>query len=204
MSCDYSQVSSTLKVIRWDEVNEDLGSDVRGIVNDRTTVNGRYSLRQTPGNADLVISKPGRNDSGRRFRCQIQKSDGAFIISRDAAILTVYYLDQPLVTASKSIVDEGQPVTMTCNKPDSDPVPNNITWYKNGKALNTIYISKFTTSARNSLEIHIEAATADDGGYYTCKAESDQFKGKDGKTSAQFELRVIEYCTYFTLCFILS
>ncbi|XP_033116073.1 hemicentin-1-like [Anneissia japonica] len=182
--CNYSQVTNTPLAIIWKEVN-DTGEAI--IVNNKDTVNGRYSLRTTPGNADLVITKPVRSDTQKRFQCQILTKSGESINS-NLSILTVYYLDEPVLSASASSVYEGKPVTLTC-KPDGDPHPS-ITWYKDGQALSTTDSTRFTTS-EGALEIHIEATNAADGGLYMCKAESDPFRGEDGKTSNQIDLKVI-------------
>ncbi|XP_033109056.1 uncharacterized protein LOC117110459 [Anneissia japonica] len=104
-------------------------------------------------------------------------------------------LDEPVLSASVSSVYEGESVTLTCSKSDGDPDAS-ITWYKDGQALSTIDTNRFTTS-EDALEIHIEASSAADGGRYTCKAESDQFRGEEGKTSNQIELKVI----YLTITF---
>ncbi|XP_033115180.1 junctional adhesion molecule A-like [Anneissia japonica] len=185
--CDYSQVNETPLSVIWNEVNESGETNTNIIVNDVMTVNGRYSLRKSPGNADLVITKPVRNDTERRFKCEILLQRRKFIQS-DPSMLTVYYLDEPVLSASASSVYEGESVTLTCSKPDGDPDPS-ITWYKDGQALSTTDTTRFTTS-EDALEIHIEAATAADGGRYTCKAESDQFR-EEGKNSNQIDLKVI-------------
>ncbi|XP_033119052.1 hemicentin-1-like [Anneissia japonica] len=192
LSCDYSKVNSTLNIIRWDEVNNAGATLIPGIVSDKMMVNGRYSLETQPGKANLVVSKPGRNDSGRFFQCQIRIANGDYIHSPYPANITVYYLDEPVATASASIVNEGKSVNLTCSKLDGDPVPNSISWYKDGQALNVTDTSIFTTS-EDELEIHIKFATSADGGLYTCKAESDQFNREDGKTSAPFNLTVNKY-----------
>ncbi|XP_033118333.1 hemicentin-1-like [Anneissia japonica] len=191
--CDYSQVTYAPLAIIWKEVNY---TGEASIVNNKDTVSGRYSLRTTPGNADLVITKPVRSDTQKRFQCQILTTSGGSINS-DLSILSVYYLDAPVLSASVSSVYECKPVTLTCSKPDGDPHPS-ITWYKDGQALSITDSSRFTTS-EDALEIHIKAATAADGGRYTCKAESDQFRGKDGKTSNQIDLKVIYIAITFEL-----
>ncbi|XP_033115045.1 hemicentin-1-like, partial [Anneissia japonica] len=189
--CNYSQVTNAPLAIIWKEVNY-TGEAI--IVNNKDTVSGRYSLRTTPGNADLVITKPVRSDTQKRFQCQILTASWESINS-DLSILSVYYLDEPVLSASASSVYEDESVTLTCSKPDGDPHPS-ITWYKDGQALSITDSSRFTTS-EDALEIHIKAATAADGGRYMCKAESDKFRGKDGKTSNHIDLKVI----YLTITF---
>ncbi|XP_033123417.1 uncharacterized protein LOC117122063 [Anneissia japonica] len=172
IACDYSQVTNTPRVnIRWYEVNE-ARLFISEIVNHVKTVNGRYSLGITPGNAELIIAKPVRNDTNKRF----------------------LYLDQPVLTASKSRVYEGESAILTCTKRDGDPVPS-ITWYKDGQALSCTTDTSRCTTSEDALKIYIEAAT--DGGRYICKAESDQYRGEDGKTSNQFDLKVIHLTITF-------
>ncbi|XP_033118990.1 hemicentin-1-like [Anneissia japonica] len=191
MPCDYLKDRSELQIIKWDEVNEDGGIIVSGIVNDVKTVNGRYTLRtRKNGKADLVIAKPVRNDNQRRFKCEIQLFDqDKYIFSDHPSVLTVYYLDAPVLNSSTSIAYEGQAVTLTCSKPDGNP-PSNTTWYKNGQELNTTDAIRFTES-EDELEMLIENATGDDSGNYTCKSESDQFKSEKSKSSYQIGLKVM-------------
>ncbi|XP_033114274.1 uncharacterized protein LOC117114695 [Anneissia japonica] len=180
--CDYSQVTNTPLSVIWNEVNETVNIITFGIVSNVEEVNGRYSLRRTPGNADLVITKPVRNDNERRFQCQILSRKGDFIYS-DSSILTVNYLDEPVLSASASSVYEGESVALTCTKPDGDPEPS-ITWYKDGQALSTTDTNRFTTS-EVALEIHIEAASAADGGRYTYLTVT--FESKDGTATCTAE-----------------
>ncbi|XP_033123418.1 hemicentin-2-like [Anneissia japonica] len=190
IACDYSQDTKPRFII-WNEVNKARYT----LVDDVKTVNGRYSLRTTPGNAELIITKPVRNDTNRRFVCEIRTRKGKYIRS-NPSILKVYYLDQPVLTASKSRVHEGESVILTCIKQDGDPVPS-ITWYKDGQALSCTTDTSRCTTSEDALKIYIEAATATDGGRYICKAESDQYRGEDGKTSNQFDLKVIHLTITF-------
>ncbi|XP_071958853.1 junctional adhesion molecule A-like [Antedon mediterranea] len=192
ITCDYSQFTADVPdEIQWDELDQDGVNINPGFVNNRKKENGRFKLLITPGKADLVMSQPMKNDSQRTFQCEIQTTDGD-IERSNPSILTVYYLDQPFLSASGSAVYEGQSVTFTCSKPDGDPIPD-ITWYKDGQTVNTNNPSRYeiaNTSTESVLKI--KSATEEDGGRYTCKAESDQFKGDDAKTSVGIQLTV--YC----------
>ncbi|XP_033101096.1 hemicentin-2-like, partial [Anneissia japonica] len=190
ISCTYSNDASEILNMKWDEVNKDGAIITSGIVNDIQSVNGRYALRTKYGKADLVISKPIRNDNQRKFLCEIQLFSGKYIYPDHPSNLTVYYLDEPVLRSSANSVFEDQLVILNCSKPDGDPVPNYITWYKDGKALNTKDTSRFATS-EDEHKIRIDPATRTDGGLYTCKAESDIFRGNDSKTSNQIDLKVI-------------
>ncbi|XP_071958830.1 junctional adhesion molecule B-like [Antedon mediterranea] len=192
ISCDYSQFTSTTSAIQWDELNEDRVIINHGFVNDDKIENRRFKLTVTPGKADLVLSQPMRNDSGRTFQCEIQTTNGD-TQRLNPSMLTIYYLDQPILDTSASTVYEGQSVTFTCSKPDGDPIPH-ITWYKDGQTANTNNPSRYeiaNTSTESVLKI--KSATEEDGGRYTCKAKSDQFKGDDAKTSVKVQLHTIEY-----------
>ncbi|XP_071958847.1 uncharacterized protein [Antedon mediterranea] len=139
--------------------------------------------------------KPLRNDSQRCYQCQIQQANGAVKLS-DPSTLTVYYLDQPLLGASASTTFKGETVTFTCSKPGGDPIPY-ITWYKDGRKID-INPSRYKI-ANNSTEsvLKIKSATEEDGGRYTCKAESDQFKGEDAKTSEGRQLNIYHIIVTF-------
>ncbi|XP_071958835.1 uncharacterized protein [Antedon mediterranea] len=200
MTCDYSQFTSTTPdAIQWDELNDGGVNINPGIVNTNKVQNGRFRLDTAPGKASLVMSQPMRNDSQRIFQCQIKTISGEIQLS-NPSILTVYYLDQPFLDASATTVYEGSSVTFTCSKPEGDPVPDNTIWYKDGQTVNTNETSRYEI-ANNSMSesVKIKSATEEDGGRYTCKAESDQFKGDDAKTSEGKQLTVIGY--YITVTF---
>ncbi|XP_071958821.1 uncharacterized protein [Antedon mediterranea] len=110
-------------------------------------------------------------------------------------------LDQPLLSTSESTVYEGQSVTFTCSKTYGDPIPY-ITWYKDGQTVNTNNPSRYEI-ANNSTEsvLKIISATEEDGGNYTCKAESDQFKGEDAKTSVGKQMNILVYTIHVTFTY---
>ncbi|XP_071958882.1 uncharacterized protein [Antedon mediterranea] len=197
MTCDYSQFTTAPDVIQWDELNEDGFIINSNLVNDKKLNNGRFTLNITPRKADLGISQPMRGDSKKIFHCEIRKNDG-YTEQSNPSILTVYYLDQPLLIASESTIYEGQLVTFTCSIPDGDPIPH-ITWYKDGQTVNTNNPSRYEI-ANNSTEsvLKIKSATEEDAGNYTCKAESDQFKGENAKTSEGKHLIVYYITVTFT------
>ncbi|XP_071958833.1 uncharacterized protein [Antedon mediterranea] len=130
-----------------------------------------------------------RNDSQRKFQCEIGTRGD--IQRSNPSILTVYYLNQPLLGETESAAYKGQSVTFTCIKPDGDPIPH-ITWYKDEQTVNTNNSSRYEITNINSTEsvLKIKLATEEDGGNYTCKAESDQFKGEDAKTSVGKQLSI--------------
>ncbi|XP_071958647.1 uncharacterized protein [Antedon mediterranea] len=190
ITCDYSQFTSTTPGgIQWDELNED-GSAIN-LVNDKKLQNGRFKLNIKPGKADLVMSQPTRNDSGQTFQCEIRTNGD--IKRSNPSILTVYYLNQPNLNATNGIY-KGQSMRFTCSK-SGEPTPY-ITWYKDGQQVNN---SRYEI-ANNSTEsvLKIKSATEEDGGNYTCKAESDQFKGEDAKTSVGRHLTVYYIAVNFT------
>ncbi|XP_071958873.1 neogenin-like [Antedon mediterranea] len=194
ITCNYSQVTSIPDGIKWDEVNENGGIINPGIVNNNKKENGRFTLHTDPARfkASLVMSHPLRNDSQRIFQCQITTRSGNIQLS-NPSILTVYYLEQPLLFASGSVINEGQSVTFTCSVPDGDHIPY-ITWYKDGQTVNTNNPSRYEIANNNTESVlKIKSATEEDGGRYTCKAESDQFKGDDAKTSEGKNLIIIGY-----------
>ncbi|XP_071958820.1 hemicentin-1-like, partial [Antedon mediterranea] len=127
----------------------------------------------------------------------IRTTDGD-IARSNPSILTVYYLDQPLLSASENVINEGQSVTFICSKADGDPIPH-ITWYKDGQTVNTNNPSRYEIAQyRSESVLKIKSATGEDGGRYTCKALSDQFKGEDAKTSEARELIVYYIHVDFT------
>ncbi|XP_071958824.1 uncharacterized protein [Antedon mediterranea] len=192
ITCDYSQFTSTAPLaVQWDELDENGTST--NIVNYLKIENGRFKLNKTHEKAELLISQPMRSDSKRIFKCEVQEKYGN-IEPSNPATLTVYYLDQPLLDASASTVYEGQSVTFTCSIPDGDPIPH-ITWYIDGQTVNTNNPSRYeiTNNSTGSI-LKIKSVTGeDDAGRYTCKAESDQFKGEDAKTSGGKGLNIIVY-----------
>ncbi|XP_071958841.1 lachesin-like [Antedon mediterranea] len=194
LSCNHSRVTPTPAAMQWDALDED--GSTYNLVNDKKLVNGRFKLNIKPGKADLVMSLPIRDDSQRTFQCEIQTIDGE-IKRSNPSILTVYYLDQPLLSASANVINECQSVTFTCIKHDGDPIPY-ITWYKDGHTVNTNNPSRYDI-ANNSTEsvLKIKSATEEDGGRYTCKAESDQFKGDDAKTSEGRQLYIYDIIVTF-------
>ncbi|XP_071958844.1 uncharacterized protein [Antedon mediterranea] len=191
ITCDYSQFTSTAPLaVQWDELDENGTST--NIVNYLKIENGRFKLNKTHEKAELLISQPMRSDSKRIFKCEVQEKYWN-IEPSNPATLTVYYLDQPLLDASASTVYEGQSVTFTCSIPDGDPIPH-ITWYIDGQTVNTNNPSRYEiTNNRTGSILKIKSVTGeDDSGRYTCKAESDQFKG-DAKTSVGKQLNIIVY-----------
>ncbi|XP_071958912.1 junctional adhesion molecule C-like [Antedon mediterranea] len=193
ITCDYSQFTSTAPyAIQWDELNDGGVIINPGIVNTNKVQSERFRLETSPGKANLVMSQPLRKDSQRIFQCQIKTLSGDIQLS-NPSILTVYYLNQPLLDASASTVYEGQSVTFTCSKPDGYPIPD-IIWYRDGQTVNTDNPSRYEiANSSTELVLKIRSATDEDGGRYTCKAGSDQFKGDDARTSEGKQLIVIGY-----------
>ncbi|XP_033097621.1 uncharacterized protein LOC117101695 [Anneissia japonica] len=88
--CDYSNVTSYPVSVLFNEVNEAGVIIKAGFVNTVKPVTRRYSLITYPDFAELIISNPERNDTNRRFQCQIQTQNGDYIILDILYILTVY------------------------------------------------------------------------------------------------------------------
>ncbi|XP_033114271.1 hemicentin-1-like [Anneissia japonica] len=133
------------------------------------------------------------NDSGN-YQCRVENEvNGEEKTSLNLNISVIkFHLNKPNVTASQSVIYEGNSFTLICNNINPNPpTPIQVTWFKDNIIIITNDSSRYEIY-KDLNRIRIPFASVDDSGNYQCRVESDAHR--EGNTSLGLSISVITLC----------